>query len=332
TQHNSPYLDNLNNQGNERRRMVQVNYASMSGNGRNGIDIGMDALQEGGNLQHGDEVATDVYVTINNADILNNAGDGLEFLGDDTFEVGRVPGGGQDVAAIYNSAVQLLNSRVASNRGRGIDILNRHQSDVFVTIRNNDVLGNGLEGIYVVNTASINQLQGTSADPLTVYIDGVNTANPNMELRIQDNLIQSNGDRSRSSRVPTRFEFGNNDASGVANLDWGPATTFVAGTLGGLVVRAGTAESAGTIRVGTPGLELGRAGVDAEVWNNLFDGNVGADVFFDNFVSHMPLQSQGLFDASHTPRFRWDQGFRDPLSRFDLSFRGNIGNSLDVMN
>ncbi|MFN5433374.1 MAG: beta strand repeat-containing protein, partial [Planctomyces sp.] len=332
TQHNSPYLDNLNNQGNERRRMVQVNFASMSGNGRNGVDIGMDALQEGGNLQHADEVATDVYVTINNADILNNAGDGLEFLGDDTFEVGRVPGGGQDVAAIFNSALQLLNSRVASNNGRGIDILNRHQSDVFVTIRNNDVLGNGQEGIYVLNTASINQLQGSSADPLTVYIDGVNTPNPNMELRIQDNLIQSNGDRSRSSRVPTRFEFGNNDASGVANLDWGPATTFVAGTLGGLVVRVGTAQSSGTIRVGNPGLELGRAGVDAEVWNNLFDGNVGADVFFDNFVSHMPLQSQGNFDATHIPRFSWDQGFRDPLSRFDLSFRGNIGNSLDVMN
>ena len=72
--------------------------------------------------------------------------------------------------------------------------------------------------------------------------------------------------------------------------------------------------------------------MDAEVWNNLFDGNVGADVFFDNFVSHMPLQSQGNFDATHIPRFSWDQGFRDPLSRFDLSFRGNIGNSLDVMN
>ena len=60
TQHNSPYLDNLYAQGNQRRRIVQVNFASMSGNGRNGIDIGMDALQEGGNLQQADEVATDI--------------------------------------------------------------------------------------------------------------------------------------------------------------------------------------------------------------------------------------------------------------------------------
>ena len=334
TQHNSPYLDNLYAQGNERRRIVQVNHASMSGNGRNGVDIGMDAQQEGGNLQQADEVAADVYVVINNADILNNAGDGLEFLGDDTFEVGRITGGGQDIFASYNSALQILNSRLASNDGRGIDILNRQQSDVYVTIRNNDILANGLEGIYVVNTASIDQLQGTSADPLTVFIDtgDSNIPSPNIELRVQDNLIQSNGDRNRNSRVPTRFEFGNNDASGVANLDWGPATTFVAGTLGGLVVRVGTAQSSGIIRVANPGLELGRSGIDAEVWNNLFDGNVGADVYFDNFISHMPRQSQGLFDASHTPRFSWDQGFRDPLSRFDLSFRGNIGNSIDLMN
>ncbi len=44
TQHNSPYLDNLG-----RRRHVQVNRAFFQFNGDNGLDIGIDPFQEGGN-------------------------------------------------------------------------------------------------------------------------------------------------------------------------------------------------------------------------------------------------------------------------------------------
>ncbi|MEN9554916.1 MAG: hypothetical protein RLZZ232_1202, partial [Planctomycetota bacterium] len=334
TQHNSPYLDNLFFLGNERRRHVQVNYAFFVGNGNNGVDIGHDVSQEGGNSQHGDEVASDIFVTINQALIASNGGDGVEYLGDDTFEIGRFPGGGQDVPAFYNSALEVSNSRITNNAGRGVDILNRQQQDTFVTLRNNDILSNGLEGIYVVNTASINQRQRNSADPLEVFIDtgDSNIPNPNIELRVQDNLIQSNGNRLSMSRVPTRFEFGNNDASGVPNLDWGPATTMIQGTLGGLVVRVGTADSVGKMTAANPGRELGRSGIDAEVWSNAFDGNFGADVYFDNFISHMPRQTRSNFDLADTPDFLWDQGQRDPLSRFDLSFRQNTGNSLDVIN
>ena len=334
TQHNSPYLDNLLSFGNDRRRNVQVNYAFFVGNGNNGIDIGMDVSQEGGNSQHGDEVASDISVTVNQALIASNGGDGVEYLGDDTFEIGRFPGGGQDVPARYNSALEVSNSRITDNAGRGVDVLNRQQQDTFVTLRNNDILSNGLEGVYVVNTASINQRQRNSADLLEVYFDtgDSNLPNPNIELRVQDNLIQSNGNRTSLSRVPTRFEFGNNDASGVPNLDWGPANTLIQGTLGGLVVRVGTAESAGKVLAANPGRELGRAGIDAEIWKNAFDGNFGADVYFDNFVSHIPNQTRSNFDLGDDPDFLWNQGQRDPLSRFDLSFRQNTGNSLDVIN
>ncbi len=120
-------------------------------------------------------------------------------------------GGGQDVPAIFNSALAVSNSRITNNAGRGVDILNRHQQDTFVTLTNNDILSNGLEGVYVVNTASINQLQRNSADQLEVYIEPSlgatpGTPNPNIELRVQDNLIQSNGTAAAQSRVPTVFE------------------------------------------------------------------------------------------------------------------------------
>ena len=320
TQHNSAYLDDLLFQGNERRRQISVSNATFTNNGSDGVDIGHDVSQETGNSQHGDERASDVYVTIDEALIIQNAGDGIEYQGDDRFEIPRLPGGGQDVPAQYNSSLEITNSRVSNNAGRGIDILNRQQEDTFVLIRNNDVLSNGLEGIYVMNTASPDQLQTGSDDPLAVDLTGSNVPNPNIELRVQDNLIQSNGTADAVSRVTTWFEFGQNDASGVASKDWGPGETLIPGTLGGLVIRVGNADSVGFIPTALTELELGQSGVDAEIWSNHFDGNYGAEVYFDSFVSQMPAQSGVNFDVNDTPDFVAGL-IRDPLSRFDLSFR-----------
>ena len=332
TQHNSPYLDDIG-----RRRHVQANRNFFELNAGDGIDVGHDAAQEGGNVEHGDEVASDIFITINNAIISRNGGDGVEYLGDDTFRIPRLPGGGQNIPASFNSGISISNSRMTDNSGRGVDILNRRQSDTNVSLINNDILSNGLEGVYVLNTASNQQLQRNSADQLEIYIetspvDPFGVPNPNIELRVQDNLIESNGTAALNSRVPVLFERGNDDASGAANTDWAHATTLVAGTLGGLVVRVGSAGTSGRIPVAQPELELGGSGIDAEVWRNSFDGNFGADVYFDSFVSHMAVQTQGNFQSGEVPAYAWREGYRDPLARLDLSFRENTGNSLDVVN
>ena len=364
TQHNSPHADRLG-----LRRLIQTNRNFFQNNGSNGIDVGHDAgnttfplLREPGNGEHGDEVATDINLVVNNAVITNNVGDGVEYLADSQLEVPRVTGGNQDVGFLARSSMTLSNSRVASNGGRGIDILNRRNSDSFIYIINNDILSNDDEGVYVVNAAAGSQLQGSSRDVLAVEV--TDTVGGQIELRVQDNLIESNGnaaDRSRVQKETTPSDFwsgqsttnnpGNDGRNGV-NVpgrdktgqayngtinylnelvsDWAPDTELISGTLGGLVVRVGSLDSVGSLAAANAGLELGQSGIDAEVLNNSFDGNFGPDVYFDNFTSGLARQSFGAFNAP--PEGFAFFGVRDPLSRFDLSFRGNVGNELDVMN
>jgi hypothetical protein len=98
------------------------------------------------------------------------------------------------------------------------------------------------------------------------------------------------------------------------------------------VIRVGNTDSVSNIDTALTSLELGMSGVDAEVWANEFDGNYGAEVYFDSFVSQMPPQTTGNFDVADDPDFAWGAGYRDPLSRFDLVFRDNTGTALDVTN
>ncbi len=114
--------------------------------------------------------------------------------------------------------------------------------------------------------------------------------------------------------------------------DWAPDTELIPGTLGGLVVRVGSLWIPfRTTRSCKRWLELGQSGIDAEVWNNSFDGNFGPDVYFDSFTSRIARQSSGNFNPP-------DEGFRlfrcYEIRCLDstLSFRGNIGNQLDVIN
>ena len=64
------------------------------------------------------------------------------------------------------------------------------------------------EGIYVVNAAAGSQLQGSSRDVLAVEV--TDTVGGQIELRVQDNLIESNGnatDRSRVQKETTPSDF-----------------------------------------------------------------------------------------------------------------------------
>lgn len=335
------------------RRHVEASTNFFRNNKGDGIDIGHFAATEGGNVEHGDEVITDVHVTVNNAEISGNEGDGIEYLADSTLRITPVVGGGQDVEYGHRSSLSLTDSRVVGNDKRGIDILNRRGEDSTVSLINNEILSNGSEGIYVLNTASNQQLQGSSSDPLDPYLEtfvgssddsarhfSVGTkirqihfeVSPNIELRVQDNLIESNGSVSQTSTVPINLSDNANNANGVANPHWTHQFRQIQGTLGGLVVRVGAVDSAGQIELADPDVELGLSGIDAEVYRNSFDGNIGADVYFDNFTSQIPAQSIGNFDTADDPDYRWDLGYRDPLARLDLVFRENAGNSLDVIN
>lgn len=331
TQNVGPYLHKLG-----RRRVIEMDSNFFRNNGGHGIDVGHYVATEGGNVEHGYEVASDVDVTVNNAVISGNRGDGIEWLTDSVLRIPPLVGSQQEIIGPTDiSSLQVSNSRIESNRGRGVDILNRVSEDIRVTLTNNEILTNTLSGVYVLNTASHNQTQVNPDDDLDLRMDIIAAlTSPNVELRVQANNILDNGNQQSVSTV-TIPSSGQDDSSGIQNPDWTHDYTTVTGTLGGLVVRVGTVDSVGRLRVANPELELAQSGIDAEVLDNTFNGNFGASAFFDAFTSALAWQSQGEFDddtANHAVGIDWDQGTRDPLARFDLVFRGNQGNSLDVVN
>jgi hypothetical protein len=336
------------------RRQIDASTNSFRNNKGAGIDIGHFAQTEGGNVNQGDEVITDVHVNVSNAEIVGNSGDGIEYLADSVLRISPIVGGQQDVEYSHKSSLSVTNSRIVSNKKRGVDILNRVGEDSIISIVNSTITSNGSEGIYVVNTASHVQLQGASSDALDAYLERITVRSdddqrffsvgtvirevdfeisPKIELRINNNTIRSNGSTTQTSTVPINVSTNTNNATGVANPDWTSQYRQIQGTLGGLVIRVGAADSVGRLLAADAPEELGLSGVDAEVYHNTFDGNVGADVYFDNYTSQIAAQSQDKFDAADTPElFRWSEGYRDPLSRFNLVFRENSGNSLDVIN
>ncbi|MCA9082852.1 MAG: hypothetical protein KDA81_02295 [Planctomycetaceae bacterium] len=317
-------------------RTIQTKGNVFSFNGGDGVDIGHFVATEQGNVLHGFEVVSDTNVVIADADISSNAGDGVEYLADSVLRVPPADGSGQDLPPQPNiSSLAISGSDIKNNGQRGVDVLNRVGEDSRVTLVNNEVIGNGFSGIYVLNTSTHFQLQGSPADPLDVeYWNGNGTPSrtPNIELRIQDNLIESNGTAAEDSTVPVNFSNDANNASSTANPDYHHLTDLIQGTLGGVVIRVGTTDSVGTLTAADPERELGLSGIDAEIWKNSFDGNFGADVYFDNFVSLVPPESGDHFNDTDVPSYRWIRGFRDPLARLDLVFRENSGNSLDVIN
>ncbi|MCP4857655.1 MAG: hypothetical protein GY903_24490 [Fuerstiella sp.] len=319
------------------RRVIQTQGNFFTFNTGDGVDIGHFVAREGGNVLHGEEVISDTHVIITDAELSNNGGDGVEYLADNVFRVPAVPGGGQDFLPDPSiSSLSVSRSDIKNNGQRGVDILNRYSEDSRVTLTENEIIGNGYSGAYVVNTSTHTQLQNGPNDPLDVFYwngGGIPSRTPNIELRVQDNLIESNGTAAAQSTVPINDSVdGAANDSATANSDYHELTNLITGTLGGLVVRVGTTDTSGQIVVAAPEYELGLSGVDAEVWNNNFDGNFGADVYLDNFTSFVAPLSGDHFHDGDTPPYRWNRGFRDPLSRLDLVFRDNTGNSLDVIN
>ena len=344
-----PYLASIG-----RRRSIETDGNFFRGNGSAGVDIGHDVTLEGGHVEHGYEVASDVDVVINDAIISHNAGDGVEYLADSKQRIEAAVGSQQDIPTTDISSLAVSNSRIEGNGQRGVDILNRMSEDSRVSLINNEILTNTFSGIYVINTAAHFQTQFGPGDELYAALDnravtenaaqGLEAARsveplsawrtPNIELRVQGNNILDNGNQNSNSTITLPFSSSGEDSEGVRHPDWWHDYGVVSGTLGGLVIRAGSVDTVGRdLTFANPVRELGESGIDAEVVGNTFNGNFGSGVYIDQFVSGVPEQSQGRFQTDENDNiFLWSQGARDPLARIDLVFRENSGNSLDVMN
>ena len=228
-------------------------------------------------------------VTLNNNYIHDNTGDGLEILSQD------------------NSVVTVLANQniIRDNTGRGVDILNRANSvftnfggQAFITLNQNLIVGNRLEGVYVINTASSTQNQ-TNPSTTTLNRDGTVFAAPRLTFTMTNNRVEGNGSNS------------------------GFGTT-------GLVLRVGTSD--GGYGPFTDGgfFGEGNGGVGATITGNTFHGNLGNDVYFDSFVSTVdPATAAGTWSATE---FTINSYQGDPLARLDLTFNNNTMDSVDVNN
>jgi len=276
--------------------------------------------------------------------VRNNVADGLEirhannvsqFHGNDSLHGPLHPGH-------YPLEVIVRENTFENNGIRGIDILNQGGSripraedfaetgehaagqfsptDTLVRLLNNDIRSNGREGIYVVNTASLAQLQsidtptpalfGLPPDDPTRGLDasGEEDAVPRLVLEVHENQVFDNG-QLLESEIAT-----------------GVTIPTLSGS--GLVIRVGTSdyrkslesfasspddeplyEDNGFFNRDQPG------GVIAKVSSSSFGSNFGSDVYIESFVSVTDLN----FDLN-------------PLARLDMIFENNDGESLSVTN
>ncbi len=260
------------------------------------------------NSSHGINIDADQILfradTLRGNSIVNNGGDGLQWR----HEGGTV----SDTGYLFAYA-----NNIDNNAGRGVDILSmglvtsniQFGDDTNAGV--NHITSNGLEGFYVVNTASRTQSNAVdSSQPLNA--DGsVVFSQADMVLDIRRNEISANN-----------------------NLG-----DFIGG---GLVIRAGTNNGGGSPfatadATGTQGFEgdvgvnaalLGNGRINARIANNTFNGNLGDDVYIESFTSTVdPVTSTGTWDAMTFTVMAYQS---DPLARLNLVFKGNQGDSINV--
>ena len=297
------------------------------------------------------QAASKKVVLIYRNNVLNNALDGLEirhannpssFHGNNSVYTPLHPGH-------YPLEVEVRENVFENNGGRGIDILNQggdriprpldfdeatgetmagqfSPTDTLVRLLNNRIFSNDKEGVYVVNTAALSQLQsgrtptppqsdphdpvrGMANDDADNQLLGRDNAVPRLVLEVHENTIIDNGQLLDSDPDPA------NGGSEITTLNGS-----------GLVIRVGTAdfrlplafaaspeegallEEHGFFHINQPG------GVVAKVTDTEFGSNFGSDVYIESFVST---------DTNFDPY---------PISRLDLIFENNVGESLSVTN
>ncbi|MFP6766914.1 MAG: right-handed parallel beta-helix repeat-containing protein, partial [Planctomycetaceae bacterium] len=286
------------------------------------------------------QAASQTIVEIYRNNVRDNVLDGLEirhannvsqYHGNDSIYAPLHPGH-------YPLRVTVRENTFENNGGRGIDILNQggHRSprpldnedtgedadgqfspsDTFVRLINNEVISNDKEGIYVVNSASLSQLQtGNTPTPTNPHdptggmqVDSADDAVPRLVLEVHENQIFDNGqlldhDRETGAGIPTLS--GSGLVIRVGTTDWEKGLESFASSPDG--------ESL----FDEDGLFLNRkqpGGVLAKISSNELGSHFGSDVYIESFVST---------DPDHD---------LNPVARLDMIFENNLGESLSVTN
>ena len=264
--------------------------------------------------------------------ISENVGDGIEWLEE-----------GQD------SVLLAQNNQIFLNEGRGVDILIRPgdsdntDSDNLdpgstgpiglatglvvgdVSLIDNEIIANDLEGIYVVATNDTSQSQSVSS---SANLAGGGGVAPAYELRldIHGNTVVGNGLQSNFPATGLVVRVGTTDGAFGPTFAGGFATN---GTniedLNGDGILDNDQNGDGYLNAAANLF----GGVSASITNNFFNGNNGDDILFHSFTSTVDPNTGTTWDAMvYNPA-----GYQsDPLARMDLIFTNNTFNAIRANN
>lgn len=308
---------------------IEINNNMISQNGRNAA--GVPSTEADGvagvdlNIPSG---VGELRLRMTNNTVQLNAGDGLEVLSRASF------------GFFTATTITALGNTFDGNTGRGIDLLN--SGDAYLNFRLGDntlaggnvVSNNGLEGIYVVNTPSLTQAQNNAFDPFTLSA-GANALDiaANMILDVQGNRVTGN-----NNSLPSITPGGALVPPGGGLVMWVgsqlASRSFTgADSTGDVFGGLGIGDFSGNGVGSNSGDSMfdGNGRVNARINNNMFQGNLGDDVFVQSYTATPdPATTGGTWDAT---TFTVNAGFRqDPLARLNMVFTGNTGNSLNVTN
>lgn len=273
---------------------------------------------------------------INGPVITTDNGDGIEIS---SFETVRFL---QTALTEDNSQLNLFNALIVnnfidSNEGRGIDVLNIGAGTMQVRIGDgtdagrNTVVGNGFDGIRVMNTGATQQLQDgvpvNNGDPNDVpnlgqAIPQQNfdaTYAPDIMLDVSRNVIRDNGIDLPAPR----------QAGGISDVN-GTGLVVLAGAVGQGAGSIGTFLDFFPNEVGVNSGDplAGNGRINLRVTDNEFEGNFGNDLAIVPYIAVIPPTTQGVWT---TTEYRIDSMVLDPLVRINAIVTGNTGNGMDVI-
>ncbi|MBO50653.1 MAG: hypothetical protein CMJ69_07695, partial [Planctomycetaceae bacterium] len=225
--------------------------------------------------------------------------------------------------------VTVTGNFIEGNDGRGIDLLNSGTTQLKVgdptlpmDTGRNEIVGNRLEGLYVVNTSDTNQSQSVpSTDALLEGGSVFPAADGNIMLHVDTNTIEDNGLGSSFNGTGLIIR---------AGTVFGGSSDFTSRDGSGDLTRVGGEGSSNQTGVGSNDGSVGQGNgrINARIANNTFEGNFGNDFYVEAFRSTVdPDATSGTWDTS---TFQVGLYRSDPLSRVNMVFTGNTGNGLSA--
>lgn len=309
---------------------MEINNNMISQNGRNAAGVASTEADgiAGIDINNTGRNTGELRLLMTNNTIQNNTGDGLEVLS-------TAP-----VFGFIATTITATGNTFDSNTGRGIDLLNSGSGYMNFRLGDGTLAGgnvvsnNGLEGIYVVNTPAETQLQNNILDPF-VLSSGSNPLdiNANMILDVRGNRVTGNNNLASTL---TANPLTNTPGAGLVlwvGSELASRSFTGADSTGDIFGGLGIGDQSGNGVGSNSGdnMFFGNGRVNARIADNMFQGNLGDDVFIQGYTATPPLPgTTGTWDAN---TFTVNPGFRqDPLARLNLAFTGNTGNSLNVTN